>query len=141
MLGLTVVKKTTTSKSKSVIAKSTLTKLEKSLIKERERLMGQKQDLEDEARELVLDRELGDTQFDEESGEGDNFTIERERTLFLSANAQATIDLIDAALERIKLGTYGICLGTGQKIPIARLEAVPWAEYTVEHQAKLERRD
>lgn len=123
------------------ISANTLKKLEKLLLKEKERLIEQKHDLEEEAKELVADREVGDTQFDEESGEGDNYTIEREKTLFLSANAEATIKLIDEALDRMKKGEYGLCQGTGKKIPIARLQAVPWAEYTVEYKAQLERRD
>jgi DnaK suppressor protein len=128
-------------KNQAGISQNTIDKLEKLLLKEKARLEEQKHDLEEEAREMVEDREHGDTQFDEESGEGDNYTIERERTLFLSANAQGTISLIEDALGRIKDGTYGVCLGTGKKIPIPRLEAVPWAEYTVEYKAQLERRN
>ncbi|EMY78556.1 putative RNA polymerase-binding protein DksA [Leptospira weilii serovar Ranarum str. ICFT] len=43
-----------------------------------------------------------------------------------------TIREIDVALEKIEDGTYGICEGTGKKIPIARLKAIPWTRYTVE---------
>ncbi len=44
-----------------------------------------------------------------------------------------TIREIDAALEKIEGGTYGVCEGTGKKIPIARLKAIPWTRYTVEY--------
>ncbi|EMK02580.1 putative RNA polymerase-binding protein DksA [Leptospira kirschneri str. MMD1493] len=44
-----------------------------------------------------------------------------------------TIREIDAALEKIEEGTYGVCEGTGKKIPIARLKAIPWTRYTVEY--------
>ncbi|MDV6237353.1 TraR/DksA family transcriptional regulator [Leptospira gomenensis] len=43
-----------------------------------------------------------------------------------------TIREIDVALEKIEDGSYGICEGTGKKIPIARLKAIPWTRYTVE---------
>lgn len=38
---------------------------------------------------------------------------------------------IDAALDRIKAGTYGICEKTGQVIPAERLIANPWARTIV----------
>lgn len=44
-----------------------------------------------------------------------------------------TIREIDVALEKIEDGTYGVCEGTGKKIPIARLKAIPWTRYTVEY--------
>ena len=34
---------------------------------------------------------------------------------------------IDKALEQMGEGTYGICEGCGQKIPLARLNALPYA--------------
>lgn len=45
---------------------------------------------------------------------------------------------IDAALQRIRDGTYGVCEITGKLIPRQRLEAIPWARYTVEAQEELE---
>lgn len=40
---------------------------------------------------------------------------------------QLTVQLIDAALARIKEGSYGICSSCGVKIPEARLKAIPYA--------------
>jgi DnaK suppressor protein len=45
---------------------------------------------------------------------------------------------IDDALKRILAGTYGVCELTGQPVPRRRLEAIPWARYTVEAQATVE---
>ena len=81
------------------------------------------------------EREPGDVQFDEESGEGDTLAVERERDLALSAHARAAVDQIDAALARIDNGTYGICLVSGKPIPRQRLNAIPWAAERVEHKA------
>ena len=39
---------------------------------------------------------------------------------------------IDAALARIEDGSYGICTVTGKPIPVERLQALPWAETTIE---------
>lgn len=46
---------------------------------------------------------------------------------------------IKVALERIKAGTYGICLNCGQTIPDARLQAVTTSEYCLACQEKLEK--
>jgi len=47
---------------------------------------------------------------------------------------------IDDALKRIREGTYGKCVDTGQDIPEARLEAMPWAARTVAAQEAYELR-
>jgi RNA polymerase-binding transcription factor DksA len=86
-----------------------------------------------EAVSLTENREPGDVQFDEESGEGDTLAVERERDLALSAQARAAIDEIDAALERLDDGTYGICRVSGLPIPKERLKAIPYATERVEY--------
>ena len=102
------------------------------LLEERARYTRQAETLRAEADALMLDRDPGDVQFDEESGEGDTVAVERERDLALSAQAQAAVEEIDAALARIDAGTYGICVTSGETIPKERLEAIPWAAETVE---------
>ena len=66
----------------------------------------------------------------------DNF--EHEFTLGLIESEQSLLQEINQALRRIEAGTYGICLGTGQRIPIARLRAKPWAKYTVKFARMIE---
>lgn len=39
---------------------------------------------------------------------------------------------IDAALERIESGTYGICVATGQPIQKERLEAIPYTMHAID---------
>jgi RNA polymerase-binding transcription factor DksA len=102
------------------------------LIEERARYTHQADSLKAEADALMLDRDPGDVQFDEESGEGDTVAVERERDLALSAQARAAVEEIDAAIARIDDGTYGICVTSGQPIPKERLEAIPWAAERVE---------
>jgi DnaK suppressor protein len=66
----------------------------------------------------------------------DNY--EQEFVLGLMDGERKILKEIDAALERITHNRYGICQGTGQQIPKARLEAQPWARYCVEYAQKLE---
>jgi len=52
--------------------------------------------------------------------------------LSLLSAEQAAIYEIDEALARIENGTYGICETTGEPIPEARLNAVPWTRFSAE---------
>ena len=122
------------------LSPKTKERLKEKLLEEKARLQHQAEELVAEAEELAREREGGDTQFDEESGEGDTVNIERERDLLLSAQARHVVDEIDAALARMKKGTYGVCSYAGRKIPVERLEASPWADVCVDCKARAERR-
>ena len=101
------------------------------LLSERTVYESQATDLKAEADSLAQEREPGDVQFDEESGEGGTVTVDRERDLALSAQALAAVDEIDAALERIADRTYGACERCHQPIPKPRLKALPFARLCV----------
>lgn len=47
---------------------------------------------------------------------------------------------IENALERMRKGTYGICEVTGKPIPLARLQALPYATMCIEAQREAEKR-
>ncbi|MGH9039852.1 MAG: TraR/DksA family transcriptional regulator [Acidimicrobiia bacterium] len=118
----------------------TLERLRRLLEEEREVYLRQALDLAAEAEALASEREGGDTQFDEESGEGDTLNIERERDLALSASARAAVDEIDLAIARMDDGTYGVCERCGKRISVARLEALPYAALCIECKSREERR-
>jgi RNA polymerase-binding transcription factor DksA len=122
------------------LSPKTLERLRKRLLEERERLRRQSEELAAEAEQLAREREGGDTQFDEESGEGDTVNVERERDLLLSASARQDVEDIDEALVRLKRGTYGVCKYAGRRLPLERLELLPWADVCVDCKARAERR-
>ena len=64
---------------------------------------------------------------------------DRDFALSLLSQEQDALYEIDEALKRIELGTYGKCEMSGKPIPRARLEAIPFARFTVECQSKLEK--
>jgi DnaK suppressor protein len=101
------------------------------LLEERDVYQHQAADLRAEAESLALEREPGDVQFDEESGEGGTVAVDRERDLTLSAQAMATIEEIDIALAAIENKSYGSCEICWQPIPKARLRALPYARLCV----------
>lgn len=103
----------------------------KQLLSEREAYTKSATTLRAEADQLAQDREPGDVQFDEESGQGDSMNVERERDLALSAQAMGSVQEIDEALAKIDKGTYGVCERCGQPIPKERLRALPHAALCV----------
>ena len=64
---------------------------------------------------------------------------DRDFALSLLSQEQDALYEIDQALKRIELGTYGKCEMSGKSIPHARLEAIPFARFTVECQSQLEK--
>src|SRR6266540_1456025 len=64
---------------------------------------------------------------------------DRDFALSLLSQEQDALYEIDEALKRIDLGTYGKCEMSGKPILRARLEAIPFARFTVECQSQLEK--
>jgi len=64
---------------------------------------------------------------------------DRDFALSLLSQEQDALYEIDQALKRIELGTYGVCEMSNKPIPHARLEAIPFARFTVECQSQLEK--
>jgi RNA polymerase-binding transcription factor DksA len=66
---------------------------------------------------------------------------DRDFALSLLSQEQDALYEIDQALKRIELGTYGVCEMSGKPIMHARLEAIPFARFTVECQSQLEKQN
>ena len=66
---------------------------------------------------------------------------DRDFALSLLSQEQDALYEIDQALKRIEQGTYGRCEMSGKPIPRARLEAIPFARFTVECQSQLEKQN
>jgi DnaK suppressor protein len=70
--------------------------------------------------------DVGEDLFDEELAQGQAERLRDE------------LDAIERAEGRLADGSYGISVESGEPIPDARLEAIPWAERTAEEQARYE---
>jgi DnaK suppressor protein len=64
---------------------------------------------------------------------------DRDFALSLLSQEQDALYEIEEALKRIDLGAYGVCEMSGKPINHARLEALPFARYTVECQSQIEK--
>ena len=64
---------------------------------------------------------------------------DRDFALSLLSQEQDALYEIEEAIKRIEGETYGVCEMSFKHIPKVRLEAIPYARFTVECQAQLER--
>ena len=67
----------------------------------------------------------------------DNY--EQEFTLGLVEKDRQLLREINLALSKIRDGSYGICEGTSKPITRARLEAQPWARYSIDYARRIEK--
>src|ERR1700759_1754238 len=68
-----------------------------------------------------------------------SYSYDRDFAFSLLSQEQDALYEIEEALKRVDAGTYGVCEMSGKAIPHARLEAIPFARFTVECQAQLEK--
>ncbi|MBD3258526.1 TraR/DksA family transcriptional regulator [candidate division GN15 bacterium] len=66
--------------------------------------------------------------------------MEREMAFAFASKAGRLVYHIDAALERIKDGSYGKCFTCGKQIQRARLKAVPHARLCIECKSEEEKK-
>jgi len=66
-------------------------------------------------------------------------TFDQDFMLGMAENERQHLREIDAALKRIEDKIYGICQMTEKVIPKTRLNAKPWARYTIEAALQIER--
>ena len=87
---------------------------------------------------------LGQSQADEGKSVGNHMADEggsiqeTDNDLAVRGNVEQVLAEIERALTKFDAGTYGICEDTGEPIPEARLEALPYARYTVKAQERRE---
>ncbi len=67
--------------------------------------------------------------------------IDRKMIEALGSQDIKRIRAIDAALSRIQQGRYGLCMKCGKKIPVERLQAIPYAVLCIDCQKGEERRN
>lgn len=123
-------------KNKAGLTQARIKKLQKMLLDKRQETLNSVISMEDETLRKSS-TELSKLPIYMADVETDNFGM--ECTLGLMYGEQKLIKEIDAALQRIEDGIYGICQGSGQPIFIKRLEALPWTRYCVEYASLLEK--
>ena len=97
------------------------------------------------ARRQELTGNLEDTKFDTLAKMGrvaddDQAQMSHEEFISLQRNSMdyAALRLVNAAIERINTGEYGICAQCEEPISEKRLKAIPWAIYCVHCQDRVQ---
>jgi RNA polymerase-binding transcription factor DksA len=80
---------------------------------------------------VLLSSRSESTADDEHDPEGPTLSSEWSRLQALRVGAAHDIAAVDAALERVRLGSYGVCARCGQPIGVDRLRARPAAELCI----------
>ena len=110
------------------------------LLEERGRVVAAIQNLHDDHPGTISDETGEDAVYDNHLADTATETSDRELDYSLKENSENVLAEIDAALQRIDDGTYGICTNCGTQIPAERLEARPWATLCISCKRELERR-
>ncbi len=74
-------------------------------------------------------------------GEGGDVGTElgdRELDIGLEQSERQHLEEVEAALQRLDAGTYGICVECGQPIGPERLEALPWTTHCIRCQQRVD---
>ncbi len=93
----------------------------------RAQLSAERDRVSDQLRALGLDR----TSYDEGFADSGQVTAERGEVEALAGTLRDTLQDIDAALDKLDAGTYGLCESCGGPIAEARLEAMPAARLCI----------
>lgn len=122
---------------KAKLPKKDLDKYREILLRKRAELLGDISTIEDEA----LRTNSGSlSTLPQHMAEQGSDTYDQHLSLDLAQVDRNLLREIDDALERIREGTYGICMKTGKRISAERLAELPWARYSIEAARELERR-
>lgn len=99
---------------------------------ERLRILGNIESLRSEF-SMTISGETDEHGLESHIGDQGTTTFLRERDLTMEEHEMQLLDEIDAALQRMKEGSYGVCEVSGDPISVERLRALPWARTTLEH--------
>jgi len=123
-------------KNQAGLSSSELEHFRDLLLAKRRELVGDMSSMEREALRSTTGSNLSNLPIHMADMGTDNY--EQEFTLGLVEKDRVLLREINQALAKIQDGSYGICEGTGKPIGKARLEAKPWARYSIEYTRKME---
>jgi len=107
----------------------------------RELLTRERERIERELEELRTGRDGSDGELaavDQHNADAGTELFDEERDQSLIQRMERDLEAIAQAFRRLEDGTYGVSVESGEPIPDERLELVPWADRTVEEQARID---
>ncbi len=113
------------------LAPNTIKRLRSALEEERDRITALLEEHEQEREEARLSETSAERSPEPASAEAGSMAFEFEKELSIDQNASDLLRKVEHALRRLADKTYGTCEVCGQPIPVARLEALPYATLCV----------
>ena len=114
------------------LAKSTVEKFRARLEEERVRLEELVEEYEQELEEARMSESSSDRSPDPGNAEASSTKLEYAKELSLEQNTLDLLSKVQWALAQMDEGKYGICESCGKSIPLARLDALPYATLCVD---------
>ena len=109
------------------LSQTTVNKFKKKLLAEREQLLSILEQHHQERENIRLSEASAERSPDPSSADGGSMAFELEKELTLDENTRHLLNQVEHALVLIKKKKYGNCENCGEPIPVARLEALPYA--------------
>jgi RNA polymerase-binding transcription factor len=117
--------------AQSKLTRAEIRSLRTQLTEEQEELAAQLTSIEEETFSATQSEMNGDVGLDDEVADAGTSTFEREKDLSIENNVRDLLQKIERALERIDVGTYGVCERCGKPIPKTRIKALPYADLCI----------
>jgi DnaK suppressor protein len=122
------------------VSTTNIDRFREALLEERRRVTAAIENLHEDHPGSMAEETGEDAVFDNHLADTATETYDRELDYTLEENSEHVLADINAALERIEAGTYGICAKCGKQIAEERLDARPWATLCIDCQRERERR-
>jgi len=113
-------------KVKNGLSRKDMNRYRKQLLDKRAEILGDVESLENDA----LNENGEGISYEHMADAGSDY-FEQEFTLGLMESERKLLKLINEALVRMKNGTYGVCVESGVPIGPTRLDAKPWAKWSI----------
>ena len=132
-----VVKKN--DKKKKKLTKKELEHYKQKLLAERERILRELGRVTEAINESAEETESAKQSYSNHLADIGTDFMEKEKNYYFADQEGQYLKAVEAALERIKRGEYGLCMDCGDVISEKRLEAVPAAELCINCKDKKEK--
>lgn len=118
------------------LAQSTIDRLAKLLVNERDRLEHVIAEREEDIESVRLSETPSEHNVDPENSDGGSLAFEMQKEMSIERNAEEILEKVRHALTLVEKGSYGECEDCGKRIPMSRLEALPYATLCVDCASK-----
>ena len=108
------------------------------LLKKREQILGEIKDIAKESMKSIKEASGDLSGYSYHMADMASDSYDREFSLNIASSEQEIVYEIDEALKRIEEGEYGRCLTCKKKIPVKRLNALPYAKHCIQCQSQEE---